>query len=57
MVNFEQGEPPPSNASKNTRGKHRTHSNREFCKEKHGVKDYCKNQFNYEQRKKAQKGS
>jgi len=57
VVNFEQGEPPPSDAPKGARGKHKTHRNRRFCKEKDGVKDYCKNQFNYEQRRKAKKGS
>ncbi len=54
VVNFEQCEPPPSDAPKGAHGKHKTHKNREYCKEKNGVKDYCKNQFNYEQRKKAQ---
>jgi hypothetical protein len=40
-----------------TRGKHKTHSNREYCKEKYGKTDYCKNQYNYQRRKKAKKGS
>jgi hypothetical protein len=33
------------------RGKHKTHKNRECCKSKHGIKDFCKNKFNYELRK------
>ena len=57
VVNFEQGEPPPSDAPKGARGKHKTHKNREYCKRKYGVTDYCKNQFNYEQRKKAKEGA
>jgi hypothetical protein len=57
VVNFEQGEPTPSDAPKGARGKHKTHKNREYCKEWNGVKDHCKNQFNYEQRKKAHTGS
>jgi len=57
VVTFEQGGPPPRDAPKGTRGKHKTHSNREYCKEKHGVKDYCKNQFNAQRRKKAKTAS
>ena len=57
MVNVEQREGPPSDSPKGTRGKHKTHKNREFCKEKHGVKDSCKNKWHYAQRKKAQMGS
>jgi hypothetical protein len=37
-----------SDAPKGARGKHKTHKNREFCKTMDGVKDYCKNQFNYD---------
>jgi hypothetical protein len=33
------------------------HSNREYCKEKYGRKDYCKNKFNYARQKKAKEGS
>ena len=57
VVDLEQRVPPPSDAPKGTRGKHKTHKNREFCKEKYGVKNYCKNQFNYQRRKKAKEGS
>jgi hypothetical protein len=57
VVTFEQGDPLPSDAPKGARGKHKTHSNRRFCKEKHGVKNYCKNKFNYDRRRKAEKGS
>ena len=53
VVTFEQGDPPPSDAPKGTRGKHKTHSNREYCKEKYGVKDYCKNKWHADRRKKA----
>jgi hypothetical protein len=53
VVDFEQGEPPPSDAPKGARGKHKTHSNREYCIRKYGVENYCKNQFNNDQRKKA----
>jgi hypothetical protein len=56
VVDFEQEEDPPNDAPKGTRGKHKTHSNREYCKEKYGKKDYCKNQFNYQRRKKAKEG-
>ena len=51
VVNFETEEP-PFEASKKASGKHKTHKNREFCKKKHGVEDWCKNQWNYDQRKK-----
>lgn len=57
VVDFEQGDPPPSDAPKDTRGKHKTHITREYCKEKYGKTDYCKNQFNYQRRKKAKEGS
>jgi len=57
VVTFDHGVSPPSDAPKGARGRHKTHRNREYCKSKHGVKDYCKNQFNYEQRKKAKGGS
>jgi hypothetical protein len=57
LITFEQGEPPPSDAPKGTRGKHKTHKNRDFCKEKDGVKDRCKNDWHTEQRKKAKEGS
>jgi hypothetical protein len=53
VINFEQGDPLPSDAPKGARGKHKTHRNRRFCKEKGGVKDHCKNQYNYNQRKEA----
>jgi hypothetical protein len=33
------------------------HSNREYCKEMYGRKDYCKNKFNYARQKKAKEGS
>jgi hypothetical protein len=56
-IDFEKGEDLPSDALKGTRGKHRTHSNREYCKEKYGKTDYCRNQFNYQRRKKAREGS
>jgi hypothetical protein len=51
VVNFEQGELPPSDALKGARGKHKTHENRESCKAKYGVENYCKNKYNYEPRK------
>jgi hypothetical protein len=51
IITFEAGEPPPSDAPKGTRGKHKTHKNRDFCKQKHGVKDWCKNQWNYSRHK------
>jgi hypothetical protein len=57
VVDFEKGDRAPSDTPKGTRGKHKTHSNREYCKEKYGKKDYCKNQFNYQRRKKAKEGS
>jgi hypothetical protein len=57
VVNFEQGEPPPSDAPQGTQGKHKPHSNREYCKFKYGVKDYCKNQWHSQQRKKAKEGA
>jgi hypothetical protein len=56
LITFEQEEDPPdppSDVPKGTRGRHKTHSNREYCKEKYGKTDYCKNQFNYQRRKKA----
>jgi hypothetical protein len=53
VVTFEQGDPIPSDAPKGACSKHKTHSNRRFCKEKHGVKDYCKNKFSYDRRKRA----
>lgn len=46
-----KGEPPPSDAPRGTRGKHKTHKNRVFCKEKQGVKDRCKNQWHHDRRK------
>ena len=52
IITFEAGEPPPSDAPKGARGKHKTHKNRDFCRTKHGVKDWCKNQWNYDRRKK-----
>lgn len=55
VVAFEEGESPPIDAPNGTRGKHKTHRNRRFCKEKYGIKNYCKNKFNYEWRKKAAK--
>lgn len=51
VVAFEEGDPPPSDAPKGARGKHKTHSNRDFCKEKNGVRNYCKNTFHYNLRK------
>ncbi len=51
VVAFEQGDPLPSDAPKNTRGKHKTHKNREYCKSKDGVDNYCKNKWNYDLRK------
>lgn len=51
VITFEDGEPPPSDAPKGTPGKHKTHFHRQFCKQKNGVKDYCKNRSNYEKRK------
>lgn len=58
LITFKQSEPPPSDAPKGTRrGKHKTHKNRDFCKEKYGVKDYCKNKWHAENRKKAKEGS
>jgi hypothetical protein len=51
VITFESGEPPPSDAPKGARGKHKTHSNRKFCKKKHGVENWCKNQYNYHRRK------
>jgi hypothetical protein len=42
VIAFEQGEPPAADVPKGTRGKHRTHSNREYCKEKYGITNYCK---------------
>jgi hypothetical protein len=51
-IAFEEGEPPPSDAPKGARGKHKTHSNRKFCKRKYGRKDYCKNKYNYTHRQK-----
>jgi len=50
IVAFEEGEPLPSDVPKGARGKHKTHSNREYCKNKYGVKHYCKNKYNYELR-------
>jgi hypothetical protein len=55
-IAFEEGEPSPSDAPKGTRGKHKTHSNRKYCKRKYGSKDYCKNQWHNYQHKKAAKG-
>ena len=52
VVTFEAGKPPPSDAPKGTRGKHKTHSNREFCKKKRGVENYCKNRWHDDRRKK-----
>lgn len=46
-----KGEPPSSDAPRGTRGKHKTHKNRVFCKEKQGVKDRCKNQWHHDRRK------
>ena len=57
VVDFEKGDRVPSDAPKSTRGKRKTHSNREYCKEKYGKKDYCKNQFNSPRQKKAREGS
>jgi hypothetical protein len=58
LITFKQSEPPPSDAPKGTRrGKHKTHKNRDFCKEKYGVKDYCKNKWHAENRKKGREGS
>ncbi len=59
VVAFHEGETPPSDAPKGTRGKHKTHSNRKFCKAKYGVKDHCKNAHHYDlrKRKKAAKES
>ena len=57
VVDFEKSDRAPSDSPKGTRGKHRTHSNREYCKEKYGVKNYCKNKFNYARQKKAKEGS
>ena len=53
VITFEQGGPRPSDAPIGTRGKHKTHSNREYCKEKYGVKNYCKNKWNADRRKEA----
>ena len=53
VVTFEQSDSLPSDAPKGAHGKDKIHSNRRFCKEKYGVEDHCKNQFNYEQRRKA----
>ena len=53
IITFEVGEPPPSEVPKGSRGKHKTHKNRDFCKQKRGVKGYCKNQWHYERRKKG----
>jgi hypothetical protein len=39
VVTFEQSDSLPSDAPKGARGKHKTHSNRRFCKEKYGVED------------------
>jgi hypothetical protein len=57
VVAFEEGTPPPSDAPRGARGKHKTHKTREYCKEKYGVKNYCKNQFNYARQRKAKAGS
>jgi hypothetical protein len=43
--------PSSMSALRPARGKHKTHKNRECCKSKHGIKDFCKNKFNYELRK------
>jgi hypothetical protein len=51
IITFEAREEPPVDAPKGTRGKYGTRTDREFCKEKDGVKDRCKNRYNYDQRK------
>jgi hypothetical protein len=54
VINFEEGEPPPADAPKGTRReKHKTHRNRDFCKETHGIKDWCKNKYNADRRRRA----
>ena len=52
VVSVEESEPPPSDAPKGTRRqKHKTHKNRQYCKAKYGVENYCKNAYNYAMRK------
>ena len=51
VIRFEEGEPPPADAPKGSRGKHRTHSNRAFCEYKYGVKDWCKNAYHADRRR------
>jgi len=50
-IAIEWGEPPPSDAPKGARGKHKTHSNRKFCESKNGVQNKCKNAYNYAERR------
>jgi hypothetical protein len=52
IINFSASEPPSSDAPKGTRRKkHKTHSNRLYCKSKAGVENYCKNQYNAARRR------
>jgi hypothetical protein len=54
IIYFPESEPPPSDAPRGTRRKkHKTHSNRLYCKSKDGVENYCKNQYNAARRRTA----
>ena len=49
-ITFKAGEP-PSELRRRARGKYRTRKDRVYCKQKNGVKDYCKTQYNDNRRK------